>query len=157
MTTYPTNVLWECCGTWSRTVSPSTPRQLANQQCREVYSPSPAQFYDPLGLANPFVLKAKVLFQELCRRKLDWDEKIPESMTDRWNKWLADLPQLSALTVPRCLKSATPDDSSAVQLHHFSDASETAYGAVSYLRMNKKCKLVMSKARLAPIKPTTIL
>ena len=46
---------------------------------------------------------AKVLFQELCRQKLDWDEEIPESMADHWNRWLADLPQLSALTVPRCL------------------------------------------------------
>ena len=53
-------------------------------------------------------------------------------------------------------QTATLDDSSAVQLHDFSDASETAYGAVSYLRVNRKCKLVMSKARLAPIKPTTI-
>ena len=26
----PQNVLLECCGMWSRTVSPSTPRQLAN-------------------------------------------------------------------------------------------------------------------------------
>ena len=51
--------------------------------------------------------------------------------------------------------------SSSVTLHHFSDASQQGYGAVSYLRsMNDKgiihCSFVMGKARTAPLKSITI-
>ena len=74
-------------------------------------------------------------------------------------KWLNDLPQLSGLTILRCMQSSTnptPDAPSEIQLHHFCDASELAYGAVSYLKIGDKCSLVMAKSRLAPIKPTSI-
>lgn len=112
--------------------------------------------YDPLGFASPFVLKAKAIFQESCRRKLDWDERIPTDLAEQWCRWQDDLPLLSKLTIPRCLKSSAAGSSPVIQLHHFSDASELAYGAVSYIRMNNESRLVMSKARLAPIKLITI-
>lgn len=32
--------------------------------------------YDPLGFVAPFVLPAKVLLQDLCKRKFDWDDPI---------------------------------------------------------------------------------
>lgn len=32
--------------------------------------------YDPLGLAAPFLLTAKILLQDLCRRKMGWDDTI---------------------------------------------------------------------------------
>ena len=47
------------------------------------------------------------------------------------------------------------------QLHHFADASEVAYGVVSYLRIGDSAgrmtsMLVMAKSRLAPLKKMTI-
>ena len=47
------------------------------------------------------------------------------------------------------------------QLHHFSDASQVAYGAVSYLwlvntRQEVQCSFVMGKSRLSPLKPMAI-
>ena len=47
------------------------------------------------------------------------------------------------------------------QLHHFSDASEKGYGQCSYLHMTDRngqvyTSLVMSKARVSPIKPYTM-
>ena len=47
------------------------------------------------------------------------------------------------------------------QIHHFSDASEMAYGAVSYLSMRDAsgkvgCSLLMAKSHLTPIKQFTI-
>ena len=33
--------------------------------------------YDPLGLASPFILSAKIILQDLCRLKISWDEQIP--------------------------------------------------------------------------------
>ncbi|XP_056307490.1 uncharacterized protein LOC130219206 [Danio aesculapii] len=115
-----------------------------------------SSIFDPLGFASPFVLKAKAIFQELCRRKVDWDEEIPADVVTQWRRWLNDLPLLSALTIPRCLRSISTSCLSPIQLHHFSDASELAYGAVSYIMMDETCRLVMSKARLAPIKPISI-
>ena len=42
-----------------------------------------------------------------------------------------------------------------VQIHHFSDASEVGYGAVSYVKFidaDRKVQFVMSKTRLALLK-----
>ena len=33
-------------------------------------------------------MKAKLLLQELCRRKLEWDEEINESEKKQWLRWL---------------------------------------------------------------------
>ena len=110
--------------------------------------------YDPLGFAGPFVLRGKAIFQELCRRKFDWDEKVSADIAQQWHHWLADLPALSKLTIPRCLRPA--DEVASAELHHFSDASELAYGAVSYIRFGNQCTIVMAQNRLAPIKATSI-
>lgn len=47
------------------------------------------------------------------------------------------------------------------RLHHFSDAGETGYGAATYLVQKNNsnqihCSFVLGKARVAPLKPTTI-
>jgi hypothetical protein len=56
-----------------------------------------------------------------------------------------------------------PNDEEVVstQLHHFADASQEGYGAVTYLRIENKqgevkCSFVMGKSRLVPIKSVTI-
>ena len=43
-----------------------------------------AKFYDPLGLISPIVLMFKLLFQQLCKSDLSWDEILNEDMTRRW-------------------------------------------------------------------------
>ena len=40
--------------------------------------------FDPLGLALPFILTSKVLFQKLCKDKIDWDS--PVSKVSRKNE-----------------------------------------------------------------------
>ncbi len=111
--------------------------------------------YDPLGFVSPFILKAKLIFQELCRRKLSWDDNQPEDLAMPCQMWLGDLPQLSLLRVPRCLKLAA-NFQSDTQLYCFSNASDLAYGAVAYLRVDHQCKFIMSKSKLAPIKAVSI-
>jgi hypothetical protein len=78
-----------------------------------------------------------------------------------WCHWLNELPKLVHFSVPRCLKPAYFGDAVSVQLHHFSDASESGYGVTSYIRfMNDKehihCTLLFSRSRVAPLKKTTI-
>ena len=48
--------------------------------------------YDPLGLAAPFVLPAKQLFQDLCRVTLEWDDPIPPDHKVCLERWMAELP-----------------------------------------------------------------
>ncbi len=117
--------------------------------------------YDPLGFVAPCILCAKLILQDLCRLKLDWDDKIPEEYLQRWQAWLTDLPQLENLAVERSFKPASMKETKSTQFHHFSDASQQGYGAVSYIRVevvsgNVKCSFLMGKSRLAPIKPVTI-
>ncbi|XP_068680362.1 uncharacterized protein [Montipora foliosa] len=107
-----------------------------------------SSIYDPLGFAAPFILPAKVILQDLCRQRLDWDDEIPLKDLHRWREWLDDLSKLGEYTIDRCIKPKAFGDVVTTELHHFSDASEIGYGAVSYLRM--------AKSRLAPIKPVTI-
>ena len=114
--------------------------------------------YDPLGLASPFVLKARQIVQNLCRTKIGWDEPIPEMEREQWDQWVSGLQDMDKICVPRCLQ---PIPSVHKELHHFADASEVAYGVVSYLRVVTtdgcvSCTLVMAKSRLAPIKKLTV-
>jgi hypothetical protein len=120
-----------------------------------------SSMYDPLGFASPFILPAKRLLQQLCKDKVGWDEVVSPTRLRIWERWLADLPQLQDVEVPRYFKSHTLGEVKNTQLHHFSDASNEAYGAVSYLRFTDvsdrvHCSLVMGKSRVTPMKPATI-
>ena len=117
--------------------------------------------YDPLGFVAPFILPVKILLQDLCRKKLGWDDKIPEEHFNRWKSWLEDLPKLREFSVKRCFKPAEFGEVTSAQVHYFSDASEVAYGAVAYLRLVDTsgaihCSFVTGKSRLSPLKPVTI-
>ena len=68
---------------------------------------------------------------------------------------------LEGLCIPRCLKPPLFVDALKYQLHLFANASEVAYGAVAYLRIEEKncqvqCSFVMGKLHLAPNPRTTI-
>ena len=117
--------------------------------------------YDPLGFVAPFILNAKLILQDLCRKKFGWDDQIPEDYLHRWQAWLQELPKLEQVTIDRCFKSPELEEITSIQLHHFSDASQHGFGAVTYLRVTDhtgtaKCSFAMGKSRLAPIKPVTI-
>ena len=119
--------------------------------------------FDPLGFVAPAILVPKLLLQELCRKKYDWDELMTDSDLKLWQNWLEDLTQLSQLSISRCLNISHEAYTELIhcQLHHFSDASSRAYGTVSILRCVTKegqvfCNFVLGKARLAPLKSVSI-
>ena len=117
--------------------------------------------FDPLGLLSPFVLPVKVLIQELWKEKVEWDEKIQDHHLQVWKQWTSSLPLIELIQVPRCYRNPEMPNNSTVQLHLFSDASEYAYSAVAYLRLNDhgshvQCAFVLGKCRNAPLKRPTI-
>ena len=89
--------------------------------------------YNFLGLVGPFILKAKMLFQKLCHLQCSWDQTMPDDIADQWGRWMEDLHHIHHLKVPRCITPSFTFEEA--QLHHFADASQDAYGAVSYLQV----------------------
>lgn len=63
-----------------------------------------SSIYDPLGFLAPLILTAKLLLQDLCRMKCNWDTPIPLAFQERWNKWLTDLEKVADFQVNRCVK-----------------------------------------------------
>ena len=61
--------------------------------------------YDPFGFDSPFVLPAKAVLQELCRRGLSLDKAILEESLKSWKEWLFELPQLEGVSIDRCVKA----------------------------------------------------
>ena len=37
-----------------------------------------SSFYNPLGLVSPFILKRRLIQQELCQEGLQWDKQVSE-------------------------------------------------------------------------------
>lgn len=117
-----------------------------------------SKIFDPLGWLAPVIIKAKIFFQELWILKLDWDEKLPTETAERWKTFRSTFSSLQEIIIPRWIGSFK--QSSLVELHGFSDASETAYAAVIYARVTNgqdiNTFLICSKTRVAPIKTVTI-
>ena len=121
-----------------------------------------AQTYDPLSLIQPFLLPAKQILQEACRRSLHWDDDLADSseLGMHWQKWLHALPQLESISIERSF-TLLDKEILGFELHTFSDTSISGYGICVYIRVcyhdrTVKCGCVMGKSRVAPIKAASV-
>ncbi|GFV07254.1 uncharacterized protein TNCV_1312521 [Trichonephila clavipes] len=112
-----------------------------------------AQIFDPLGLFSPSVITLKIMLQELRKSKAFWDDPIPSSILENWNKFTKESKYLNSISIPRFMGI---DQNSDIILHGFCDASTKAYAAVFYLKPKQEIHLVSAKTRVAPIKQLTI-
>ena len=117
--------------------------------------------YDPLGILAPFILLAKKLIQDLCKKGYGGDLHIGQDESLRWDGWLSELPKLSYIAIPRSFKPIDFAFPTVTEIHHFANASQMAYGAVSYLRFINEAKeihysFVTAKTRLVHVKPITV-
>ena len=86
-----------------------------------------ATLFDPLGFLSPFIIRAKVLLQDLWTAGLDWDDPLGEPLVCRSRKWFEELSELAQIRVPRCLQLQTEEAPVDSSLHTFVDASQDAY------------------------------
>ncbi|XP_046856151.1 uncharacterized protein LOC124449256 [Xenia sp. Carnegie-2017] len=119
-----------------------------------------SKIFDPLGFLSPFTIRLKILFQIMCLDRLGWDCELHGNLREQWNVLLSELKFLNDVRVPRCYYLLQPKYLTT-QVHGFSDASESAIGAVVYVRTVYEngtidVKLIASKTKVAPVKKQTI-
>ncbi|XP_055924888.1 uncharacterized protein LOC129956901 [Argiope bruennichi] len=120
------------------------------------------RIFDPVGFLGPFIIRLKILIQELWCLGLDWDERFPMKLDTDWNEWCEEVLELNAFNIPRYYFGDTHStEIDNIQMHCFSDASKKAYGAVVYFRVALKdgksfTSFVASKCRVAPLKTISI-
>ena len=115
-----------------------------------------AKVFDPLGLLEPFTVRAKMMLQELWKLKVSWDSQLPEELKPQWWAWFEELETVPLIQIRR---SYFPSGWSGAHLHVFGDSSKKAYGAVAYLRAEQESgvqtTIVMAKSKITPMKSQT--
>lgn len=117
-----------------------------------------AKIFDPLGLLSAITITPKIILQRLWLTKLDWDDLIPAELSRKWQDYVGNLKCLTNIDIPRCVLCPKYK---TITLHSFSDASQEAYAGCIYLSSidsegTSLVRLLCAKAKVAPLKPTSI-
>ena len=59
-----------------------------------------SRIFDPMEKITPFTIRAKMLFQELWQRGLQWEDHLDEDIAVQWRSWRSELSQLNCIKVP---------------------------------------------------------
>ncbi|XP_041450162.1 uncharacterized protein LOC121404571 [Drosophila obscura] len=116
-----------------------------------------AKLFDPAGWLAPFVIQAKMFMQEVWLRELGWDDDLPGDLRQTWETFLQSFPAIQQIHIPRGIHVCP---TAKVQIHGFCDASQRAYGAAIYVRVERPhgifCSLLTAKTRVAPVKTISL-
>ncbi|GFS90224.1 integrase catalytic domain-containing protein [Trichonephila clavipes] len=116
------------------------------------------QLINIFAKGGPVVAKAKIFLQKLWMLKIDWTDLLPDTINREWRQFVESLQVVNDININRCIVVEQPE---VIELHGFSDASQSAYGAVVYCKSitsdgKMLVHLIASKSRVAPTKQTTI-
>lgn len=116
-----------------------------------------SRVFDPLGWLSPTTISIKILFQNLWLQKLDWDDVLPADESKKWKKLRESLHHLEKCQIPRWLHTQSDVH---VEIHGFCDASQNAYAAAVYSRVETAegylTTLIAAKTKVAPVKQLSI-
>ncbi|XP_043862640.1 uncharacterized protein LOC122756616 [Drosophila santomea] len=102
---------------------------------------------------------AKTLRQriKIWLRELGWDQPLPRDLATQWREFLEGYPALKEIRIPRWVRF---HPAAKLQYHAFCDASQDAYGAAIFVRIETKegccTHLLTSKTRVAPVRSISI-
>ncbi|GFX02960.1 integrase catalytic domain-containing protein [Trichonephila clavipes] len=90
--------------------------------------------------------------------KIDWTFLLPGTINREWRQSVESLQIINEININRCIVVEQPE---VIELHGFSDASQSAYGAVLYCKSVTSdgrvlVHLIASKSPVSPTKQTTI-
>lgn len=123
---------------------------------REVLSQI-AKLFDPAGWLAPIIVRAKIFMQEIWLQDIGWDNPLPKELVRKWREFLISYPQLKNIRIPRWVQF---QPWAQLQFHGFCDASQLAYGAAIYVRMEWQGRisvhLLTAKTRVAPVKTVSL-
>ncbi|XP_059217410.1 uncharacterized protein LOC131994651 [Stomoxys calcitrans] len=124
---------------------------------REVLS-TIAKFFDPCGWLAPVIVVAKLIMQQVWLDKVEWDDSLKPVTQMNWNNFVRGSHSIDTVSIPRWVRF-TP--ASIVEIHGFCDASESAYAATIYIRVEHIDKtvdtfLLAAKTRVAPVKKISL-
>ena len=113
-----------------------------------------ASCFDPLGIAAPYLLRGKLIFQKATKlTEKGWDDRLTDELNKPFNKWMAQLTELTKWKITRWLKSEITLNCKP-QLHGFVDASKLGYGYVFYRRAavgkHVDLRFLFAKSRVVP-------
>ena len=118
--------------------------------------------YDPIGLVASYTVTARLLLKDVWRLSgQQWDNNLPDDVSENFLEWAAELPKLSDKKIPRSYFRGIIE---SVELHVFGDSSQDVFFAVAFLRARvdsnegteTQLAFVFGKARVAPTKALPI-
>lgn len=92
---------------------------------------SMTHFYDPLGFASRISLVGKLLYRDMCGRRLPWDSAVPEEISIQRKKFENALPE--KVEAVRCI-AVLEEPIKELHLHAFDDNSGEGTSASVYHR-----------------------
>ncbi|KAL7071027.1 hypothetical protein ACQ4LE_009907 [Meloidogyne hapla] len=108
--------------------------------------------YDPLGLIGPVLLPAKLLYQKVCARNINWNDKLEEMELNEINQIIEGWGE-QEFSRPRKIIHGC-ENAEILQIHCFVDSSMKAYAVNIYLRIacphQINTSLIFAKNRIVP-------
>lgn len=91
---------------------------------------------------------------------LAWDDVLPDILKSSWDEFLATLPDIKKIAIPRWI-DFSPNHLQSIQLHAFCDGATPVYAANVYIRLEYSnatvhTHLLIAKGKVTPTKPLTI-
>ena len=113
-----------------------------------------ASLYDPLGIMSPIMTEAKILFQDICKDSISWDENLNETYKQSWHQWLKELEETSTIEVERCVLGQAGEELKECHLHGFCDTGVKNLFIFLHIVTEREEKeaLLTSKTRVTPLK-----